>query len=92
MDIETFWLNVKNLCKLKKISQDTLAEMCLINKATFHNWIYRNISPDVISAFKIANALNTSIEFLVTGEESDSSKNQLLEIKKQLEQMLASLR
>ncbi|MDR1903129.1 MAG: helix-turn-helix domain containing protein, partial [Treponema sp.] len=41
---------------------------CGISFPTFRNWIARNRLPDAIETYRIAQALNTSVEYLVTGE------------------------
>jgi transcriptional regulator with XRE-family HTH domain len=92
MNEENFWDRVKTLLKQNKLTQENLAEKAGLNFNNLKQQIFYNRIPDAVQSVAIAQVLNTSVEFLVTGEESDSSKNQLLEIKKQLEQMLASLR
>lgn len=69
-----FWENVKRLLSEKRILQKDFAEMLGYNVATLKNQMTRNISPDVDTAVKIAAALNTSVEYLVTGQESDRYK------------------
>lgn len=69
-----FWSNVKQLLAAKKILQKDFAEDIGYNVATLKNQMTRNISPDVDTAVKIAQYLNTSVEFLVTGQEVDGYK------------------
>lgn len=68
MDAKHFWSNVKQTCKSLHITQETLAKAGDLNYRTMQNWMSRNILPDVISAYKIANVLNTTIEFLILGK------------------------
>ena len=63
-----FWDFVKEELKNKNLSLKTLSDLTELNYRTLQNQIGRNILPDVISAVKIAKALNTTVEFLVTGE------------------------
>lgn len=69
-----FWSNVKQLLAAKKILQKDFAEDIGYNVATLKNQMTRNISPDVDTAVKIAQYLNTSVEFLVTGQEQNQYK------------------
>ncbi len=62
-----FWQNVK--LELTKQNMQ-LKELCLItglNSGTVYNQSCKNICPDLTSAFKIAQALNLPLEYLVTG-------------------------
>jgi SOS-response transcriptional repressor LexA len=63
-----FWVNVKNLLKENNTYQDWVANKCGVKPRTFQNWIYRNIPPNVIDGQKIAEALETTVEYLVTGK------------------------
>ena len=64
-----------------------LAEMTGINYRTLQNQMSRDISPDVYTSVKIAQALGTSVEYLVTGEESNQYKVQLDQLKETLRQL-----
>jgi transcriptional regulator with XRE-family HTH domain len=68
MDADTFWANVKPLIKASKTTQEGLAKACGIPFGTFQGWIARHTLPDAVSAYRIAQALNTSVEYLVSGE------------------------
>lgn len=71
-DAELFWNNVKPLIKANKTTQAKLAEVCQIPFGTLQGWIAKDVLPDVISAYKISSILNTSVEYLVTGKESNA--------------------
>ena len=45
-------------------------------------------SPDVIEAVKIAKALNTTVEYLVTGEEENKAEKELNELKAKLADLI----
>jgi SOS-response transcriptional repressor LexA len=62
-----FWGNVKNLIKKNDTYQEWVAHKCGVKPRTFQNWIYRNIPPNIFEGQKIAEALETTIEYLVTG-------------------------
>ena len=80
MDAKTFWNNVKPLIKQRNKTQESLAAELNIPFGTFQGWIAKSILPDVISASKIARALGVSVEYLVTGEETDGKKQLLKEM------------
>ena len=61
-----FWNNVKNLLDISNLTQKELSALTDINLGTLKNQICRNVIPDAIEAVKIAKALNTTVEFLVT--------------------------
>jgi transcriptional regulator with XRE-family HTH domain len=69
MDTETFWANVNRLIKEQKTTQETLAATIGTPFGTFRGWNFYNRLPDAISAYRIAQALNTSVEYLVSGVE-----------------------
>lgn len=78
MTTENFWNNVKPLIKSNGLTQLKLSELCNIPFGTFQGWIAKSVLPDVISAYKIATELNTTVEFLVTGKEPELNKNIVL--------------
>lgn len=84
MDIKDFWTNTNALIKSQGKSQKTLAVECGFSERRIENLSSNNRSPDVIEAVKIASALNTSVEFLVTGKESDSAAKELKDLKEKL--------
>ena len=78
MEISFFWQNVKILLKNNNLTQKKLAEICNISFGTLQGWIAKSIVPDVFSALKIAKALNTTVEFLVTGIEPEITKQDVI--------------
>ena len=66
-----FWQRVKEIIKTQKLTQEKLCKSCDISLATFVSWIHNDRLPDLTSAIKIAEILNTSVEFLVNGKESE---------------------
>ena len=79
-----FWSNVKKLLSEKKILQKDFASMLEINIATLKNQMTRNIIPDAETAVKIASVLSTTVEFLVTGQESDPAIKKSDELKEKI--------
>lgn len=85
-----FYKRIDELLKKQKKSKDDLAKMLgLSSVQVFYNWKNLKKIPDMNTAFLIANFLNTSIEYLVTGEEKDIYKekyeNLKIKIKKALD-------
>ncbi len=72
--INEFWNRVKELIKEQNKTQIELCEFCGLNLHAFRNKIALNTNPNVIDAYKIAAYLNTTVEFLVTGKETDVYK------------------
>ena len=63
-----FWTRVKDILDFNTISQKELAGKINESYNTLQSWINRDRLPNAEQAVKIADALNTSVEFLVTGK------------------------
>lgn len=70
-----FWTNVKQLLKSSNYTQKSLGVELGGNERTVEQWINRNSIPDANTALKIAELLNTTVEYLVTGKESNIYKD-----------------
>ena len=66
---EEFWGRVKTLIKQSNITQEGLAKTADLNFSNMKQQIFYKRLPDAAQASRIASALNTSVEYLVTGEE-----------------------
>lgn len=73
-DAKEFWERVNALIKEKNITQTSLSVLCGFNARRIQNLSGSDRWPDAVEAFKIAQALGTSVEYLVTGSESDPYK------------------
>ena len=91
MNAEFYWNNVKSLCKSRRITQEALANKCELNFRTLQNWIGRKILPDVVSAYKIARALDTTVEALVSEESNDVYKERYDKLAAKLKRICESL-
>ncbi len=78
-----FWEQVNQLIKSQKTTQEDLAKGIGIPFGTYRGWNAYKRLPDVVSALKIAKALGTTVEYLVTGE-SPSNTEQIAYIKRLL--------
>jgi len=64
-----FWERLKILIKSQKTTQDWLAQKINIHPVSVSRWISKKIMPRADEAYKIAKALGTSVEYLLTGED-----------------------
>lgn len=85
---DMFWDNVKTILSQNKILQKDFADKLGYNLSTLKNQMARNISPSVDDAVKIAQALNTTVEFLVTGEETNKAQQELDTLKQKLKELI----
>lgn len=76
-----FWDRVKTLIKSKNITQEGLAKTAEINFSNMKQQIFYERCPDAIQATKIASALGTTVEYLVTGTEADGFKEKYDKLK-----------
>jgi transcriptional regulator with XRE-family HTH domain len=63
----SFTERLENLLKSKKITQTELAQRLNIRRASISEWKRYNTFPYADIAVKIAEALETTVEYLVTG-------------------------
>ncbi|MCH5293837.1 MAG: helix-turn-helix transcriptional regulator [Treponema sp.] len=76
-----FWVRVKNRLDYQDTTQKELAEKIGESYNTLQSWINRNRLPNAEQSVKIASALNTSVEFLVTGRKRHTTTNHAKTIK-----------
>ena len=76
-----FWKRTNKLIKNKNSKQENIAQECDIPYQTFRSWVTRQTFPDALQAYKIAQALNTTVEYLVTGEDTSPYKQELDKLK-----------
>lgn len=67
---EHFWERVKELIKRNSTTQEWLASQCDVSLGMVKSWIFNKRLPDAAQAVRIAKALQTSVEYLVSGEET----------------------
>ena len=81
MDAVNFWNRVKQLIKSNNTTQRGLSETIGLGARALEIKIGRKSAPDVFEAYKIAQALNTTVEYLVTGEDTSPYKQELDKLK-----------
>lgn len=69
---EIFWNNVRSLLKEKKLSQNAFARLLEVEVRTFQDWVYSKRLPTVEMAKKIADKLEVSLDYLLTGTMQDN--------------------
>jgi transcriptional regulator with XRE-family HTH domain len=84
MKAEFFWKMVKKEVERQQTSFEWLYRKTRIPKGTFSSWKNRSIIPRADEAFRIAEALKVSVEYLLTGadrikEPSNSAINEINE-------------
>jgi transcriptional regulator with XRE-family HTH domain len=67
MEGKKFWSYVEPIRQNKNITQKELADSIEIPFRTFQGWLSKGTLPDAISAYRIAQILGVSVEYLVTG-------------------------
>ena len=77
---DPFWQRVQALLKAHKIGQDKLADYIQINPNTLRGWIYKNRIPDAYTACDIADALGTTVEYLVRGVDGAGQKLRMQQV------------
>lgn len=88
MNYTEFWLRTNTLIKLLNKTQRGLALECGFTERRIETLSSNSRSPDVIEAVKIAKALNTTVEYLVTGEEENKAERELNELKAKLADLI----
>jgi transcriptional regulator with XRE-family HTH domain len=65
----TFWENVNKMIKRSNTTQEWVAKKSGISPSALRSNVSRGIEPGVLKAIRIAQALDTTVEYLVTGIE-----------------------
>lgn len=68
-----FYDKYVELCAKKGMTPSAAAKEIGINKAAVSNWKYRKNGPSDITAQKIADYFNVSVDYLLTGEEKETA-------------------
>jgi len=82
-----FWKRTNKLIKDKNSKQENVAQECGIPYQTLRSWVTRQTFPDALQAYKIAKALNTTVEYLVTGSDTNPAERELKELKEKLKKL-----
>ena len=69
MSMIEFWNRVENLRKATSLTRKELGVKIEVSPKTIDNWVARNIVPAGDKCFAIASAMDTTVEYLFSGEE-----------------------
>lgn len=83
-----FLERLKDEISYQGLTQKELAERTEISVNTIRGWFSKDLVPDVFNAVKVAKALNTTVEYLVTGEEENIAAQELTELKAKLADLI----
>lgn len=86
--MNNFFVRIENLLKQQKKTQKELSEYIgLSAPQAYTNWKARNSMPSADMAVKIAEYLNTTVEYLVTGTDKSPFESENKNLKYKLEQI-----
>lgn len=83
-----FYEKVKKLVKTNNLNLRNFIESLGINYSSYNSCKQYGNLPRADEAVKIAKALNTTVEFLVTGEDNNSAAKELETLKSKLRELL----
>ena len=92
-DVDAFWDRIRILIKKSPYTQNTLSEAIGLNAKSLSVMMAKGNVPGTFQSYKIAKLLNTSVEYLVSGEEPklDSSLPEFITLKQKIKDLAASL-
>ena len=73
MRTDAFWKRVRVILREKNLTQDIAAKTCGRSLSTVKGWMSKNIIPPLDNAFELAQLLEVSLEYLITGKVSDKT-------------------
>jgi transcriptional regulator with XRE-family HTH domain len=79
IDADTFWINVKKEIKVQNTTAEWVAKHAGVSINTFNGWNRNGVFPRADDAYRIAASLNTSIEYLLTGNHGPRANKKTLE-------------
>ncbi len=88
---EPFWERVKKLIKENSTTQEWLASQCDVSLGMVKSWIFNKRLPDAAQAARIASALDTSVEYLVTGEDNSPYMEENAQLKDRIQKAVEIL-
>ena len=70
-DNESFWNRVNSLIKAQKLTQEAVSCMIRVSYTTFRSWSYNKAYPDIRYLYLMAQVLNTSMNYLLFGSDTE---------------------
>lgn len=89
MDNNLFWERFKILSKSKHLTQQEICDTTGILLGTLKGWITNERLPDAESAVLLADAIGTTVEYLVTGNQS-SEREKADKLVKDIQKLLTA--
>ena len=87
--MKEFYNRIEELLKEQKKTKEELIRIIgLSSVQVFYNWKNLKKVPDANTAYNIARYLGTSVEYLLTGEESDGYKDKYDDIKSAMQKVI----
>ena len=68
---DDFWARIKALSKTRRITQDKICGDLGFNIGSYRNRINRSIFPDAEETLRLARYFGVSVEYLLTGTQTD---------------------
>jgi len=72
-DAEAFWRRVNRLIKIKKTTQEEISTILGCHYCTLKNWSSSKIYPKLPEIYLIAQILDTSMNYLIFGVDTEPS-------------------
>lgn len=85
------WERINLLIKKKNTTQNAVSVDCGFNPRRIQNLSAGNRLPDAIEITKIAQALGTSVEYLVTGEDTTPMAEENIKLKEKIQKAIETL-
>jgi len=83
-----FWIRLKEEIKAKNTTQEWIAGKVGVPFGTFRKWLYRRTYPNVQMGHEIAELLDTSVKYLLTGVKVEAETKVAVESLDDTEQRL----
>lgn len=91
-DVDAFWNRLQSLIKHSSYTQKSLSETLGLNAHSLEVMKAKKNVPGTFLTYKIAKLLNTSVEYLVTGQESNPYSAELFELKQRIKELADSIK
>ena len=70
-DANAFWNRVNKLIKDKKLTQEAVAAMISVSYPSLRGWSHRKVYPELIDIYHLAQALDTTMNYLIFGKDTE---------------------
>jgi hypothetical protein len=79
-----FWTRLKNRIKTQSTTQEWISGQIEVPFGTFRKWMSNKTFPDAREGVLIAELLNTTVEYLVTGKLPEGIPPEILDIARKI--------